>query len=168
MTLPKWATTVTPLSRTIALALFILLPIVSFYFGMQYQKKVVQINQNVSVPILTPIITAELQPTPTSSPSEKCQTDSDCDQGMTCGGSGKCAYWDQPVPTNIIKEGSRQSCTSDSECIMESACGMCWVRHVNDPVPGYMCQEDSLKPYVDVCKKIGVTPACISGYCRAK
>lgn len=38
MPLPKELTTVTPLSKTIALILFILLPILSFFLGMNYQK----------------------------------------------------------------------------------------------------------------------------------
>ncbi len=33
MSLPKWATTVTPLSKTLALILFITLPIIAFYLG---------------------------------------------------------------------------------------------------------------------------------------
>jgi hypothetical protein len=32
--LPKWATTVTPLSKYLAMALFILLPFIGFYFGL--------------------------------------------------------------------------------------------------------------------------------------
>lgn len=38
MKLPKELTTVTPLSKTIALLLFISLPIVAFIFGINYQK----------------------------------------------------------------------------------------------------------------------------------
>lgn len=36
--LPKSLTTITPLSKTIAFILFIVLPFVGFYLGMQYQK----------------------------------------------------------------------------------------------------------------------------------
>jgi len=35
--LPKWLTTVTPLSATLALILFVSLPIAGFYFGTKYQ-----------------------------------------------------------------------------------------------------------------------------------
>ena len=35
---PKWATTVTPLSKTIALILFLILAIGGYYFGTQYRK----------------------------------------------------------------------------------------------------------------------------------
>ncbi len=38
-TLPKWATTVTPFSKYLALILFILLPFIGFYLGMQYQQQ---------------------------------------------------------------------------------------------------------------------------------
>lgn len=38
MKFPKWATTVTPLSKTIALILFITLPIVGFYLGLAFQQ----------------------------------------------------------------------------------------------------------------------------------
>jgi len=37
MTLPKWATTVTPLSKILALIIFITFPILGFIFGMKYQ-----------------------------------------------------------------------------------------------------------------------------------
>lgn len=38
MSLPRWATRVTPLSKLIALILFVSLPFIGFYFGIQYQK----------------------------------------------------------------------------------------------------------------------------------
>ena len=34
--LPKWATTVTPFSKLVALILFIGLPIVAFFFGLSF------------------------------------------------------------------------------------------------------------------------------------
>jgi hypothetical protein len=37
-TLPRQLTTVTPLSKTIAVLLFIFLPFVGFYLGMKYQQ----------------------------------------------------------------------------------------------------------------------------------
>ena len=37
---PKWLTTVTPFSKALAMILFIILPFVGFYLGMQYQQKV--------------------------------------------------------------------------------------------------------------------------------
>jgi len=38
MALPKWATTVTPLSKTLALIIFITFPILGFFLGMQYER----------------------------------------------------------------------------------------------------------------------------------
>jgi hypothetical protein len=37
MALPKWAITVTPISKLIAFILFVALPFIAFYLGMQYQ-----------------------------------------------------------------------------------------------------------------------------------
>lgn len=45
MTLPKELTTVTPLSKYLTAALFILVPIVTFFLGMQYQIKINQHTQ---------------------------------------------------------------------------------------------------------------------------
>lgn len=46
--LPKYLTTVTPLSKTIALILFILLPFLGFYFGRIYQQAIDAANQQVT------------------------------------------------------------------------------------------------------------------------
>lgn len=62
MTLPKSWTTVTPLSKTIALILFIFLPIIGFSAGMRYQQRLDSIevnNKGASVSTSIP------QPTPT-------------------------------------------------------------------------------------------------------
>ncbi len=40
MKLPKYLVTVTPLSKLVALILFILLPILGFFLGMYYQQKI--------------------------------------------------------------------------------------------------------------------------------
>lgn len=57
MKLPPSLTTVTPLSRILALFLFILFPIVGFYLGMNYQASIVE-----PAPILTSLVR---KPTPT-------------------------------------------------------------------------------------------------------
>lgn len=74
MSLPKWAITVTPLSKTIALILFITLPIIAFYFGLTFQQKVT-INPPPSpfvtvVPSLIPISTPTSFPTKPSTQPE--------------------------------------------------------------------------------------------------
>ena len=43
--LPSWLTTVTPFSKALAMIVFIILPFLGFYLGMQYQQKI-----TVSVP----------------------------------------------------------------------------------------------------------------------
>lgn len=45
MTLPKELTTVTSLSKTLALILFILLPIIAFFLGRTYQKSISESKQ---------------------------------------------------------------------------------------------------------------------------
>lgn len=52
MALPKWATTVTPLSKALALLIFITFPVFGFILGMQYQK-VVDISKKNSTPTPT-------------------------------------------------------------------------------------------------------------------
>jgi len=51
MQIPKELTTVTTLSKSVALIMFISLPIIAFLFGMKYQTMVV--NQNSPVPTVT-------------------------------------------------------------------------------------------------------------------
>jgi hypothetical protein len=51
MKIPKELTTVTPLSKAVALLLFVSLPIVTFVFGMNYQKL---INNTGSISVPTP------------------------------------------------------------------------------------------------------------------
>jgi hypothetical protein len=46
--LPSWLTTVTPFSKYLAMALFILLPFTGFYLGIKYQEKVTVIPPVVS------------------------------------------------------------------------------------------------------------------------
>lgn len=49
MKLSKKYTTVTPLSKTIALILFIALPFLGFYLGMEYQKRLDVGTRNVYI-----------------------------------------------------------------------------------------------------------------------
>ena len=60
MSLPKELITVTPLSKTIALILFILLPFVGFSLGLNYQKQIDDIQQGNTVQhISTPTPTVQ-------------------------------------------------------------------------------------------------------------
>lgn len=51
MALPKSLTTVTPLSKTLAMILFIALPFLGFLLGMQYQEVIDFQNQQVTAPV---------------------------------------------------------------------------------------------------------------------
>lgn len=56
MTLPKWATTVTPFSKTFALIIFITFPILGFILGMRYQQISTLPQENISSIFPTPVI----------------------------------------------------------------------------------------------------------------
>lgn len=45
MAVPKWAGTVTPLSKTLAMIIFITFPIIGFLFGMFYEGALLEKNQ---------------------------------------------------------------------------------------------------------------------------
>ena len=85
MQIPKELTTVTPLSRLLALLLFILLPILGFVFGINYQKTInsQQYNRNV-IENNSSQQTQSVIHTPTnnynyeSNPLLRCTIDSDC------------------------------------------------------------------------------------------
>jgi hypothetical protein len=82
MKLPKWTTTVTPLSKTLALIFFTILPIIAFFFGMEYQKRVDQ-----SIPeIIQTISPTTISPTtePIKDQFSLCETDSDCPARNGC------------------------------------------------------------------------------------
>lgn len=51
MKLPKSMTTVTPLSKFIALSMFILFPVIAFYFGMKYQQAVDISSEQAVIPL---------------------------------------------------------------------------------------------------------------------
>lgn len=67
MPLPKSLTTITPLSKALAMILFILFPFVGFYLGVQYEKKLnPQTSQSVNPPLASP---TSLPTQPFSSPT---------------------------------------------------------------------------------------------------
>ena len=49
MKLPKWAITITPLSKILALIIFITFPMVGFWLGMQYQNLLNTKEKNISI-----------------------------------------------------------------------------------------------------------------------
>lgn len=63
--LPKWATTVTPFSKYLAMVLFILLPFIGFYLSIRYQQQIGQSGQAVTTVSPTQISMQLLMQSPT-------------------------------------------------------------------------------------------------------
>jgi hypothetical protein len=62
MTLPKWMTTVTPLSKILALLMFIGFPILGFLFGMRYQQ-IIDISKQTYIQPINTIEPTKVNPT---------------------------------------------------------------------------------------------------------
>ena len=94
MVLPKELTTVTPLSKAVALIMFITLPIIGFFFGAYYQLLITQTN-----PIVT---TSAIRPTPIR---RGCTLEAKlCPDGTAVGRSGpNCEFAECPVITPKCK-----------------------------------------------------------------
>jgi len=73
--LPQWLTTVTPFSKALAMFLFIILPFLGFFLGINYQQKLTVNPPVVSkvIPTVIPVPTLSTQTSMTS-----CNVDSDC------------------------------------------------------------------------------------------
>src|SRR5579862_5921237 len=73
MSLPKYLTTVTPLSKYLTIVLFILLPLIGFFLGIRYNQ-LIQLNQEISKiipnPLPTPFVNKQI--------NISCNTDDDC------------------------------------------------------------------------------------------
>ncbi len=85
MKFPKYLTTVTPLSKTIALAMFIIFPICAFFLGGYYQHS---IDADKPEHIIVEYKTISPSPTP-SEPQDvngtiSCRTTGDCPSGYRC------------------------------------------------------------------------------------
>jgi hypothetical protein len=63
MKLPKYLTTVTPFSKTLAIILFVFLPVYGFIFGMEYNQ--IQIQSQTPVPSIQTVLLPTSIPTPT-------------------------------------------------------------------------------------------------------
>jgi hypothetical protein len=93
MKLPKELTTVTPLSKALALSIFIVFPICGFFLGMNYQQ-LIDMNNQQQV-IIEQNIT---KPTPTPTPSQYpdgtigCKTNKDCPLNYHCTQAGPIRY----------------------------------------------------------------------------
>src|SRR5260370_26482965 len=69
--LPNWATTVTPLSKYLALALFILLPFIGFYFGLLVGENHLSPALPPARLAVSPTVLPTFMPTPTLAPGQK-------------------------------------------------------------------------------------------------
>jgi len=123
MKLPKEITTVTPLSKAVALIMFISLPIIAFFFGMRYQTMLLE--QNISL-IPTPISVS-----PTAKPETApivCTMDAKiCPDGSGVGRVGPdCQFAKCPSPA-----------------ITSTFCG--GIRGISCP-SGYYCKYDGTYP----------------------
>jgi len=64
MKLPKYFTTVTPFSKTLAIILFVFLPIYGFIFGMEYNQ--IQIQSQTPISSIQTVLLPTSIPTPTN------------------------------------------------------------------------------------------------------
>ena len=116
MPLPKSFTTVTMLSKTLAMILFIVFPFLGFYAGIQYEKKTTP-----QAPLWNQIITPQTSPTPTCRRFETiCDPNSPNDVGG-CAPKQVCV---DPSPTSKeLSYESKELCESQTGKICEySAC----------------------------------------------
>lgn len=92
MTLPKELTTVTPLSKSIALILFILLPILGFFIGMKYQEllSLQDIQTNLTQSINKNI--SSDQKTSCLNNTKVCTSSQDCTCSSSVRGNDSCWY----------------------------------------------------------------------------
>lgn len=106
MKLPNSMTTVTPLSKAIAMALFVALPFVGFYLGMKYQSSISTnpIETVKNAPFQQQEVTPQ-EPTNTPAQINGCKSSADCPAGASCQ-NGVCIGVD-----NIEK-----SCITDTDC----------------------------------------------------
>jgi len=94
--LPTWATTVTPVSKTIALLMLIILPVLGFFYGRYYQQQI-QVQQRQQSPIIYKIVAPpHAYTSPSSAPSTNgtstCNTNADCPAGYFCTQAGPIVY----------------------------------------------------------------------------
>ena len=118
MTLPKSFTTVTPLSKTLAAILFVVLPFFGFYLGIQYQKGVSPNQEQIKVQTRIAPSTS-LQPTITEGSFCGGIAGKECPLGYTCqitdrypDAGGKCVsaeYNTKPTCTPHVPIGSTGS-----------------------------------------------------------
>lgn len=87
MKLPRSFTTVTPFSKMLALAMFIIFPVCAFVWGMNYQ---VLVDASKPQPVLIEYKLLNPTPEPSLAPSGRtsCKTNADCPAGYFCTQAG--------------------------------------------------------------------------------
>ncbi|HSX09942.1 MAG TPA: hypothetical protein VLF93_07335 [Candidatus Saccharimonadales bacterium] len=95
MKLPKSFTTVTPLSKAIALSMFIIFPIFAFFLGMYYQQSI-DTNIPPKVVVEYKMLRPNISPTPSTMVTvtriQTCTSNNDCPDGYFCTRSGPIMY----------------------------------------------------------------------------
>jgi len=90
---------VTTFSKLLAMILFITLPFLGFYLGMQYQQEL-----TVNPPVILEV-QKTVTPIPTTIPNPtSCNTDNDCQNGAKCLGVGPILV-NQPVHKECVQKG---------------------------------------------------------------
>jgi len=129
--LPKWVTTVTPLSKMIALFFLIALPVASFYYGRAYEEASTQVkfvenevtvneqwyelNSPTASPTspLTPAVTTAVKVEPVD--KKYCTTAADCGLLICSGCFNKEWLKDAPTePACRVYEGYRCECVNNT------------------------------------------------------
>lgn len=173
MKLSKALTTVTPLSKTIAIILFIALPILTFLVGMKYQFFLTQNETAKENGITVPY--ASTSPFPDLSQKSNCTSDTDCKSGYACQAMQEqlsaCAM---RINLNGVAVNTTPSCTPTHR-IISGICklqknGICSTD--NDCLSGLIChtvqQENTTMhrcepPVLGTCSGVSDT-SCPVGY----
>jgi hypothetical protein len=166
MNISKEFTTITPLSKALALTLFIALPIITFSLGMSYQSKLQSINNG------TPPAVVE----PTSEPVACTEEAKICPDGSSVGRVGpNCEFEKCPdaVSTSKIFTGTITSinyqCHMDGICSVQIGKGSLILEHgetlnrneVKGSYPADLLNETSANNYIG--KQVEVYAATVGG-----
>jgi hypothetical protein len=90
----KWATTVTPFSKMLALSMLIVFPVLGFFYGMYYQKQMDDIKQSKEIVVVNTSACSQPQ-----DGKIICNSDSECPAGYICTQNGPIVYSPGKKPT---------------------------------------------------------------------
>jgi hypothetical protein len=94
--LPRWATTVTPFSKMLALSMLVFFPILGFYYGTYYQQQ--KDAQPVKETTVYKIVASKACAPPPDG-TVICRTNADCPTDYTCNQAGPIRTDGQPPKT---------------------------------------------------------------------